>query len=193
MNDNPHRPLEHVTTTRQDVVRHLPLAELIEGARARQNAHIGQLMRLYADGLRQKLSGFSDDVCDDVVTDTFLALPEKLAGYVEDGRFEQWLFGVAFNIARTKRRSVKRREQHFVDTTAEGARMPSAVWRIEEEQLVAQAAEVLSPAEREVWFLTYRGFTAAEISALLRLKESAVHVRLHRARTRLAGAIDREP
>ncbi len=179
-------PLEHVTTRSQGTVRTMSEAELIAGARARKNAHIGQLMQLHAARLRQKLIAFAGETTDDVVADTFLSLPEKLIGYVDEGKFEQWLYGVAFNIARTKRRSNIRREQHFVDTEPDIARLPSALARVQAEQVLEIAEAELSPAEREVWFLSYQGYSPTDIGHLLGLKESAVNVRLHRARARLS-------
>ncbi len=182
----PDVPFDDVTTRTQGTVRSLGEAELIAGARRRKNAHIGQLMRVYGPTLREKLLSFAGDATDDVVSDTFLSLPERLGDYDDKGKFEQWLYRVAFNIARTKRRSVNRREKHFVDTEPDIARLPSALARVQAEQVLEIAEAELSPAEREVWFLSYQGHAPTEIGRMLGLKESAVNVRLHRARARLS-------
>lgn len=178
-------PLEHETTSLQVLVRDLDHVALLEGARARGNAHIGELMRRHGPQLRVQLAGYAGDLTEEVVVDTFLSLPKALAAYREEGRFDKWLFSVAFNIARTRRRSRIRHERHFEDTEREGVRLPSAAAKIDEAEWVQRASHSLSPAEREVWFLSYQGHTRDEIAETLRIKPSAVDVRLHRARTRL--------
>ena len=150
-----------------------------------RNAHIGQLMRRHGPRLRERLAGFADALTEDVVVDTFLALPQALITYREDGRFEQWLLSVAFNIARTRRRSRIRHDRRFEDTEREGVRSPSAAAKIDEAEWLELASRQLSPAEREVWFLNYQGHTRDEIAETLHIKPAAVDVRLHRARARL--------
>lgn len=179
-------PLEHATTRQQLAARERDDRELLQAAMQRDNAAVGELMRRYGSGLHAKLAGFAGEETDEVVADTFLSLPEKLAHYTDDGRFERWLFRIAFNLARTRRRTVRRRAEVEVPVTAPGRRDPSAILHLEEAQWMERAREVLSDAEREVWFLSVAGHSRAEIAELLGLQESAVGVRLHRARARLA-------
>jgi RNA polymerase sigma factor (sigma-70 family) len=179
-------PLEHATTRQQIAARSRDDAELLSGALARDNAAIGELMRRYGPALQAKLVGFAGEQTDEIVADTFLSLPSALRQYHDDGRLERWLFRLAFNLARTRRRSVRRRAEVEVPLTAPGRRDPSAILHLEEAQWMERAGQVLSDAEREVWFLSVVGHTRSEIAELLALQESAVGVRLHRARTRLA-------
>ncbi|MBK8246790.1 MAG: sigma-70 family RNA polymerase sigma factor [Gemmatimonadetes bacterium] len=180
------QPLIPETTRRQLAIRHLPLPELIAAAREGGNAAIGELVRVYAADIRTRLEGFAGEATDEVITDTFMSLPERLKGYRDEGKFERWLLGVAFNLARTRRRSAFRRERHEGATLRDVTRLPSAAARVHEAELMEVAQDELSPAEREVWFLSYQGFDAASISELLHLKPNVIAVRLHRARARLA-------
>ncbi len=189
-------PLDHETTRQQARVLSLTeaeLEELLDGAKQRKNAHVGQLMRLFGDRLHEKLRRMNRDASDtevaEVVSDTFMALPRLLKSYEEQGRFEGWLLEVARNIASTKLRSRIRHQAHYGDAVHDPVRDPSAIAKLEEAELLGRMASQLSPSLRDVWALHLEGRSPDEICALLHLSTGAVHTRLHRARKRLLESI----
>jgi RNA polymerase sigma factor (sigma-70 family) len=179
-------PLQHDSTTIQLRLTEVDdLDELLAGAREGRNAYLGRLMTLCMDDLRARLHPYVREQTDEVISDTFMALPAALERYTDEGRFEHWLFRVAFNVARTKRRSLRRFEAKFVDSPVEAMRDPSVIGRLTRDQLCELALATLSSAEREVWYLVYQGIPRDQIAATLNITVGTVDVRLSRARKRL--------
>jgi RNA polymerase sigma-70 factor (ECF subfamily) len=179
-------PLIHDSTTVQLSLADVDdLAALLRGVREGHNAYIGRLMSLLYDGLRARLQPFAGDDTDEVISDTFLSLPTALSSYTDQGRFEHWLFRVAFNLARTKRRSQRRFDAKFADSPLEAMRDPSVIGTLTRDQLCELALANLSSAEREVWYLVYQGVPRDEIATILNISVGTVDVRLSRARKRL--------
>lgn len=180
------RRLEHLTTTHQLLVRELELSALLQGAREGKNAHIGELQRRFGPALLTALKTSAGDRAQEVVDDTFMSLPQKLGGYVDDGRFDRWLYVVAFNFARSGNRSARRHERNQeLDALPEPGREPSAVARVEEQELLTLAMRLLPESEREAWLLHYQGYEPADIGQQLGISANAASVRVHRARKRL--------
>jgi RNA polymerase sigma factor (sigma-70 family) len=179
-------PLQHDSTTvQQDLADVYDPALLLEGVREGRNAYIGRLLTLCYSDLHARLLPFAGDQTDEVISDTFLSLPGALGGYSDQGRFAHWLFRIAFNVARTKRRSQRRFEARFLDDSIEILRDPSVVGSLTRDQLCELALGQLSASEREVWYLTYQGVAREEIATTLNITVGNVDVRLSRARKRL--------
>lgn len=182
----PGQRLEHLSTTHQLLVRGLEVGALLQGAREGKNAHIGELQRRFGPALLAGIERVAGDRAQEVVNDTFMSLPQKLASYTDDGRLDRWLYVVAFNIARTKGRSARRHEREApLDAAPERSREPSAVARTEEKEILTLALRVLPESEREAWLLHFEGFEPADIAERLGITPNAAAVRVHRARKRL--------
>jgi RNA polymerase sigma-70 factor (ECF subfamily) len=92
------------------------------------------------------------------------------------------LFGVAKNVLRNHDRSVTRFAGLIGAIRLE--RSPAAE---DEETVVRDSIDRLSPQNREVLLLTYwDGLSASEVSSLLNTSATAVRMRLHRARKELS-------
>lgn len=178
--------LQHMTTSHQLLARALPFAELLEGARAGNNAHIGELQRRFGAALLSAMRHTAGDRAQEVVDDTFMALPKKLRGYVDDGRFDRWLYVVAYNIARSSNRSARRhREELFAEPPVDAGRDASAIARADEKEVLAEAMRVLPDSEREAWLLHFQGYEPAEIGEMLGISANSASVRIHRAKKKL--------
>ena len=115
------------------------------------------------------------------------------------GNFDQiegdvlpWLYGVARNVLREHYRAQERRprlvdlEQPEADPLAEDFASHSDL-----NLDINRALLTLSPAEREILTLhAWEGLTPAELAEVLGLTPTNARVRLHRARTSLARALD---
>ncbi len=133
-------------------------------------------------------------LADDLVSVVFLEAWRRRSEVVPVS-VRGWLYGVATNVMRNQRRSLRRYraaldrlppvepEPDFADAVA--ARLD--VERRMRQILVEVAA--LPEGEREVFALClWQGLTGSEAAQALAISEATVRTRLHRARARLAGA-----
>lgn len=188
----PHE-LMQMTTSHQLQARSLTFADLLEGVRTGNNAHIGEMQRRYGQTLLASIRHVAGDKAQDVVDDTFMALPRKLRGYVDDGRFDKWLYVVAYNIARSANRSTHRRREELVaELPVDAGREASAIAKVEEGEIMAYAMRALPDSEREAWLLHYQGYEPAEIGKMLEISPNSAAVRVHRAKKKLQKFLDEE-
>ncbi|MBK7831024.1 MAG: sigma-70 family RNA polymerase sigma factor [Gemmatimonadetes bacterium] len=187
-------PLIDPTTGRQTIAESASIPQLVEGARRGYRPYIDRLYRQCRPAMLRVAGALArdqgDEFLEDVITDAFMQLPRKLAEYREEGRFDKFLAGIVFNIARTKLRSRSRDRARFDDLIDDvHGREPSAVWRTIESDLMVRAAGVLSDSEREVFILAHEGWSVADIAAELGLQAGAVSTRLSRARAKVRQAL----
>lgn len=136
-----------------------------------------------------------EQAADGVVQDTFLALIESIDRFEGKSSIGTWLYRVAYNNAAGHLR--KLRPQLSLDDDSDGLTMPTELvnWaEIPDDILqghealtyIEQAVEMLNPALRSVFLLRDIDELSTEACAhVLGISESAVKVRLHRARLAL--------
>lgn len=107
-----------------------------------------------------------------------------------------WLYGVARNVVRNLERSTRRRSRLSAravaqaDAPAASADMP--VVQREEHRLVHEALAGLKETDRHILTLhAWEDLSAHEIAVALDISVDAAHMRLNRARKRLARELDR--
>jgi RNA polymerase sigma factor (sigma-70 family) len=127
----------------------------------------------------------------DLLAETFLVAWRRI-DVVPDGEPARlWLFGVARNTLRNHRRATRAGE-------ALAAALQDALASVTQSTpdnalavSVRAALDRLNPPDREVLMLTvYEELTPAEIAEVTGRSSASVRVRLHRARRRLAEALD---
>ena len=131
---------------------------------------------------------------EEVVSDVFLAAWRQ-AEQLEPGRVKGWLGAVARNTARNKLRQMGK----TLPLEEDGLELPAgddcygALERDEEQQLVREALESLSPQDREIFFRHYYyAQTVGEISLAMGMNGSTVKTRLRRGREKLKGSLLKE-
>lgn len=133
---------------------------------------------------------------EDLVHDAFIRVAEKADSFRGDSPFRTWLFSLALNLMRSRKRRealedkadatilVKRPELTEIKPEAD----PS--WGVEQRELwskVESAIADLPEPERETFLLYWFGkLPYAEISELTGVSVSAAKVRVHRALSRLS-------
>ena len=133
-----------------------------------------------------ELSGKRHDV-EDAVSDTFLKLYKSYSGGADDKeRMKAWLIVTAQNTCRSQLRLAYRRvislEAHIAEAGEPQAPMPS--------NELADALSQMSENDRSVLTLYYYfGYQAAEIAAMLSVKEGTVYSTLSRGRKRLSALL----
>ena len=138
------------------------------------------------------------DLAQDIMQEAFLRLWKQW----QDGEAilnpRAWLLRVARNLAEDHAKSAFRRNGTHPPQTMNGVKShdPQPLESLEREETFTQLREVLehlAPPDREILTLRYGlDYNANEIAELLAINATAVHMRLSRARQRLAERLGAE-
>ncbi len=132
------------------------------------------------------------DVALDIMQEAFLRLWRQWQDGAEILNPRAWLLRVARNLAEDYAKSAFRRNGTYPPQTMNGvkSRDPLPLERMEREETFGQLRdelEHLSDSDREILTLRYGlDYNANEIAEILEINATAVHMRLSRARQRLA-------
>jgi RNA polymerase sigma-70 factor (ECF subfamily) len=138
------------------------------------------------------------DTAMDIAQETFLRLWKQLEAGEEILNPRAWLLRVARNLAEDYAKSAFRRNGTHPPQTMNGvaAHDPLPLESLEREETFAQLREVLElmpKADREILTLRYGlDYNTGEIADMLDINATAVHMRLSRARQRLAERLKAE-
>ncbi len=161
--------------------------------------HTEQLFREHAPFIAAFLHrlGVHDSDVDDAVQEVFMVAHEK-GGYRPGPALPRsWLGAIAWRVAASRRRSVRRRREDFDDAalrsaTVEG-RSPSDAVMIAEQLLRVQRALDSLDDEHRATFILYEieGEPCTSIADAMGVPTGTVYSRLHNARKRFAEAYAR--
>jgi RNA polymerase sigma-70 factor (ECF subfamily) len=132
------------------------------------------------------------DLALDIMQEAFLRLWKQWQDGEEILNPRAWLLRVARNLAEDHAKSAFRRNGTQPPVTMNGVKShdPQPLEHLEKEETFGQLREMLdelAPADREILTLRYAlDYNANEIADILRINATAVHMRLSRARQRLA-------
>ncbi len=127
----------------------------------------------------------------DVVAETFLIAWRKIDKLPPGAEARLWLFGVARNVLRRGSRKL-RLEHDAVERLGRELRQAIAPAQSEESPVLRSALAALPESQREVLLLAaWEELTPREIAAVTGVPVNLVRVRLHRARARLRGELER--
>ena len=133
----------------------------------------------------------------DLAQETFVRVYRAAPRYQESGRFESWLFRIAANLVKSRKRRPDQRLAHLSledapaaerELAARGpARRPDeAAWRAELRDALQQALPQVPLVFREAVLLRdVQGWSYREIAEMLGVEEGTVKSRAHRGRQRL--------
>jgi RNA polymerase sigma-70 factor (ECF subfamily) len=132
------------------------------------------------------------DIAMDIAQESFLRLWKQMEDGEEIVNPRAWLLRVARNLAEDHAKSAFRRNGTHPPQTMNGvqAHDPLPLESLERQETFAQLREVLDQlptADREILTLRYAlDYNANDIADMLAINATAVHMRLSRARQRLA-------
>ena len=169
---NPGAVAGHVLGSVDEVQRRLRFERLFY-------AHAGAV-RAYA---RRRIDATS---ADDTVSEVFAVAWRRLDDVPDDAL--PWLLGCSRRVLSHQRRRA-RRDTALADRLEAAAGPPAAI-----DDTLGRALSTLSDRDREVLLLiAWEGLSQAQAAKVLGCSRNALAVRLHRARRRLAVALDRVP
>jgi RNA polymerase sigma-70 factor, ECF subfamily len=164
--------------------------DLMRRSSAGDTGAFEQLVRRWEGPLARVLARLHTNGSDveDLCQETFLKVLRAQGRYRPRSAFSTWLFSIALNVARDAARRRGREEQRVVKVSqrASIAGPPENAARRELVEHVSAALAQLAPPLREVLVLKHFGeLTFAQLAELLRLPESTVKSRAHKALERL--------
>jgi RNA polymerase sigma-70 factor (ECF subfamily) len=166
------------------------LARAAPHSRGRDDAVLfeGLYRGCYEDLLRYALRRTSrPEMAADVVADTFLVAWQRLGDIPRD-KARAWLFGVARNVLANQHRAARRGAELAARLRNELAQITVA--RADVPVEISTALQALPPADQELLRLVaWEGLSAEELAVVLDCSTNAARIRLHRARSRFAEAL----
>ncbi len=133
---------------------------------------------------------------EEALAETFSVAWRRLDAVPEEPGTRPWLFGVARNQLRSgrrrRRRSVELRDR-LIDVVSRAPHAPDPADAVTDRSPVLLAAlATLAERDQEILRLAaWEELPHAEIGSMLGCSENAVAIRVHRARNRLAKAVER--
>lgn len=154
----------------------------------------GKLYDRFAKRVYNKCYGFarSEAEAEDLTQDVFLMLFIKLPSFKGKSKFSTWLYSFTYNfcVNYVNRNKGRKMSDKSVQVDQEEYRLTEEV---PDEQLLelkaqrlAEAMEEISPEDKSLLLLKYQdGASIKELTELLEIGESAVKMRLKRAKAKL--------
>lgn len=175
---------------------HDPTAELVARAQGGSLAAFGELVTTFEESLVNFLARYvrpSD--AEDLAQDTFVRAWKHLPKYDSRYRFSTWLFTIAERLAIShgrKRKEVLGEHDGQIGAATDMSDPAETVASRDEGAWVWQVAERALTRDQHIamWLRYGEDLTIDEISQVTRHKPSSVRVLLHRARGRLAQALE---
>ena len=172
--------------------------DLVAACARGERAALGILFDRHHDRVRgflARMSGTDERDLDDLVQQTFEAVPRAARRFDGRGQVSTWLIGVANNVARHHVRSEMRRKRFSATVadsplpgTADGG---SDVLARERAARLEAAIAGLPPKLREAFILVYlEGVSGRDVAGLVGAREGTVWKRLHEARALLRQSLE---
>ena len=178
-----------------DPYAHLTDEELVKRIVANNNPMLfGKLYDRYAKMVYNKCYGFakSQDEAEDLTQDAFLQLFIKLKMFKGKSKFSTWLYSFTYNfcvnyVNRNKQRKMSDKSIPVEDSEYKlSAEVPDEdLFELKTKKL-EKALNLISAEDKSLLLLKYQdGASIKELTSLMELGESAVKMRLKRAKERL--------
>lgn len=181
---------------REDAHNQLTDEELVRKIVADNNASLfGVLYDRYSKMVYNKCYGFSKskDEAEDLTQDVFLMLFVKLASFKEKSKFSTWLYSFTYNFCVNYVNRNKQRKMSDNSIPMETAEYKLTEDEVSDESIyqlkaskLGKALDLISAENKSILLLKYQdGASIKELSEVLDLGESAIKMRLKRAKAKL--------
>lgn len=178
-----------------DNINKLPDEDLVKAIVKTNNTLLFEILYdRYATLVYNKCFGFAkdSDEAKDLTQDVFLKLFVKLASFKEKSKFSTWLYAFTYNhcVNYVTRNTAKKFEKQSVDykdieNLSYSDEDDTSFLDMKVDKLKV-ALEIISPDEKMILLLKYQDFLSIkEIGSALEIGESAVKMRLKRAKDKL--------
>nr|WP_299383872.1 RNA polymerase sigma factor [Allomuricauda sp.] len=178
-----------------DPYAHLSDEELVRKIVANNNPMLfGKLYDRYAKMVYNKCYGFarSEDEAEDLTQDVFLQLFIKLKMFKGKSKFSTWLYSFTYNfcvnyVNRNKQRKMSDQSIPVEDSEYKlRAEVPDESLFEMKTKKLKKALELIPPEDKSILLLKYQdGVSIKDLVSLMDIGESAVKMRLKRAKEKL--------
>lgn len=136
-----------------------------------------------------------------LVQEIFVKAYTRLDTFREQSKFSSWIYSIGLNHCRDYARNIRRSDQRFseledgfIEQKASEMNQPDQdIEKTERKMILYRAIEKLKPEQSEPLLMKYRdGMSYKTISEQMNISESALKVRVHRARAELKNLIGNE-
>jgi RNA polymerase sigma-70 factor (ECF subfamily) len=130
---------------------------------------------------------------EDVAQEVFLVVDRRLHTFDGSCQVTTWLYGITFNVARTMRKTLWRRQARDVTQVPEDSRTdPDCVELREARRIAFEILDAMPPKKRDVFILAeFEGLSCDEIAPIVGAKTETVWSRLHYARKEFSERLTR--
>ncbi|WP_097014603.1 sigma-70 family RNA polymerase sigma factor [Anaerocolumna aminovalerica] len=152
----------------------------------RTNRIVSDLMQKYADSVLRMCYLYLKDyhLAEDVTQETFIRVMKNYDKFRRESSIKTWIMQIAINLCKNQMKTWWYKRQNF-DDVPEIAYDPCYDGFMDRQELFDKINK-LSPKYKEIILLYfYQELSVSEIAEVLKLKGSAVKVRLFRAREQL--------
>jgi len=154
----------------------------------------GELYDRYSTRVYNKCFGFSKSQkeAEDLTQDVFLQLFIKLASFKGRSKFSSWLYSFTYNfcvnyVNRNRERKISDVSDSISenDSNVQISENDDDLYQMQSEKL-KKALALIDPEDKKLLLLKYQdGVPIKELTVLLKISESAVKMRLKRAKARI--------
>ena len=153
----------------------------------------GELYDRFSERVYNKCLGYAKDTdeAQDITQDVFLKLFVKLKSFNEDSKFSTWLYSVTKNhcinyVSRNTAKKIQKTSVYYLDVENVIYNESDYGYEDNRSDTIINAMDHISIGEKNVLLLKYRdSLTIKDISKTLKIGESAVKMRLKRAKEKL--------
>lgn len=178
-----------------DDINKLPDEDLVKAIVSSNNTLLfGTLYDRYSGLVYNKCYGFAkgEEEAKDLTQDVFLKLFVKLSSFKGKSKFSTWLYAFTYNhcVNYVTRNTAKKFEKQSVDykdieNLSEEEEDDNSFLNMKVDKL-QKSLELISPEEKMILLLKYQDFLSIkEIESVLGIGESAVKMRIKRAKDKL--------
>jgi len=145
-----------------------------------------QLLQRNRGRLAAIARAYSWGEADDLLQEMLLQLWRGLGSFEQRASIDTWCYRVALNTAISWRRSAARRKAKLPAEVADINHVPGTVDGNDPVELLQQFLQTLSDADRALVLMYLEGMSGSEMAEVMGIRETAVRVRIHRIKNRLA-------
>lgn len=155
----------------------------------------GILYDRYGQKVYQKCLGFAEsrDAAEDLTQDVFVKLYLNLKSFRGEAKFSTWLYSFTYNHCVNYSKSILKRQRDNVELQEEAMYVSTADEEVTDEEIFSLTVEklqealgLIDPEDKIVLLMKYQDDKSIkDIAQLLELGESAVKMRLHRAKKKI--------
>ena len=155
----------------------------------------GLLYDRYSDKVFRKCIGFAkdSDIAQDMVQDIFLKVFFQLPKFKGKSKFSTWLYAITYNFCVEYYRKTSKYTHTDIENEPEAVDDSKDEMELLQTQsaLLKRALEIITPDDKAILLMKYQDDASIkDIETALSISESAVKMRLARARSRAKEAID---